>query len=54
MMTPDIYEQNLEAAVPEPIIAAVEAPVGLNNVERMLYERIVTDLRGRLEQEFFA
>jgi hypothetical protein len=52
MMTPDLYEQNLEAAVPEPIIAAVEAPVGLNNVERMLYERIVMERRGRLEQEF--
>jgi hypothetical protein len=54
MMTPDIYEQNLEAAVPEPIVAAAEAPAGLTDVERMLYERLVTERRGRLEQEFLS
>jgi hypothetical protein len=54
MMTPDIYEQHLDAAVPEPIIAAAEAPVGLNAVERLLYERLLKERRGRLEQEFLS
>jgi hypothetical protein len=52
MMTPEIYEQNLEAAVPEPIIAGTEVPAGLNNIEQALYKRIMNEPRGRLEQEF--
>lgn len=54
MMTPDIYEQNLEAAVPEPIVAGADVPVGLNDVEQTLYERILHEPRGRLEQEFIS
>ena len=52
MMSPEIYEQNSEAAVPEPIIAGTEVPAGLNGIEQALYKRILNEPRGRLEQEF--
>jgi hypothetical protein len=52
MMTPEIYERNLDAAVPEPVVAGTDVPAGLNAVERSLYERILSEPRGRLEQEF--
>lgn len=52
MMTPEIYELNLDSAVPEPIVAGTDAPAGLNTVERSLYERLLSESRGRLEQEF--
>lgn len=52
MMTPEIYEQHLAAAVPEPIVAGAEVPATLNDLERALYERILNEPRGRLEQEF--
>jgi hypothetical protein len=52
MMTPEIYERNLDAAVREPVVAGTDVPVGLNPIERSLYERILSEPRGRLEQEF--
>lgn len=52
MMTPEIYERNVHAAVPEPVVAGADVPAGLNPVERSLYERILSEPRGRLEQEF--
>jgi len=52
MMTLDIYEQHLQAAVPEPIIAGTDVPAGLNDIEQDLYKRIRSESRGRLEQEF--
>jgi hypothetical protein len=54
MMTPDVYQQYLEAAVPEPIVAGMDAPAGLNFLERSLYRRILMEPRGRLEQEFLS
>ncbi|HET6247550.1 MAG TPA: Wadjet anti-phage system protein JetD domain-containing protein [Tepidisphaeraceae bacterium] len=52
MMTPEIYEQNQDAAVPEPIVAGTQTPAGLNDIEQALYKRILKESRGRLEQEF--
>ena len=52
MMTLEIYEQNRDAAVPEPIIAGTDLPAGLNTVERQLYALILRESHGRLEQEF--
>lgn len=54
LMTSDIYEQNRVATVPEHIIAGAELPVGLNDRERTLYERLLSESRGRLEQEFLS
>ncbi len=52
MMTPEIYDRNIETAVPEPVIAGTEVPAGLDEVEQSLYRRLLKELRGRLEQEF--
>lgn len=52
LMTPDIYNQNAEFAVPEPIVAGRDVPESLNDLEQSLYERILKESRGRLEQEF--
>jgi hypothetical protein len=52
MMNPEIYEWNLAAAVPEPVVAGTDVPAGLSPIERSLYERILSEPRGRLEQEF--
>jgi len=52
MMTSDIYDRHFNAAVPEPVTAGTDLPAGLSNVERVLYERLLTASRGRLEQEF--
>ena len=52
MMTSEIYEQNLDVAVPEPVTAGPDLPAGLNVIERQLYARILREARGRLEQEF--
>ena len=52
MMSTEIYEQNRDVAVPEPIVAGTDVPEGLNAVERQLYALILRDARGRLEQEF--
>lgn len=52
MMTLEVYEQHAEAAVPEPVIAGTDLPTGLNEREKALYERLLKEPRGRLEQEF--
>jgi hypothetical protein len=52
MMTLEIFQRHLDAAVPEPIIAGTETPAGLNAAERSLYQRLLNEPRGRLEQEF--
>ncbi|HEV7298063.1 MAG TPA: Wadjet anti-phage system protein JetD domain-containing protein [Tepidisphaeraceae bacterium] len=52
MMTSEIYEQNSEGSVPEPVVAGRVAPTGLTDIEQSLYERILNERRGRLEQEF--
>lgn len=52
MMTSEIYEQNSEGSVPEPVVAGRVVPPGLNAIEQSLYKRILNERRGRLEQEF--
>lgn len=52
LMTQEIYDQNRRAAVPEPNVASTNAPRGLTCDEQALYERLLTEPRGRLEQEF--
>lgn len=52
MMTPKVFEENLGAAVPETVIAGTEVPAGLNEMEKSLYQRLLKEPRGRLEQEF--
>ena len=50
--TPELYDQNIDASVPEPIIAGTVIPTELNDVELSLYQRLLNEPRGRLEQEF--
>lgn len=52
MMTPEVYDRNIDTAVPEPVIAGTELTAGLNKVEQSLYQRLLKEPRGRLEQEF--
>lgn len=52
MMTAKVYQRHLDAAVEEKIVAGADAPAGLTTVERSLYERLLSEPRGRLEQEF--
>ena len=54
LMTPDTFDRHADAAVAEPVIAGTEIPSGLNKVERQLYHRLLTEPRGRLEQEFLS
>ncbi|MCG8652090.1 MAG: DUF2220 family protein [Pirellulales bacterium] len=52
MMTSEIYEQFADSAVPEPVVAGTELPVGLTPSEQSLYKRLLEESCGRLEQEF--
>ena len=52
MMSQDIFESNRELAVIEPVVAGTGCPDGLTEIEQQLYERLLNEHRGRLEQEF--
>lgn len=52
MMTPDIFDQHQHRAVIEPVLANAKPPQELQPAETSLYERLTTEPRGRLEQEF--
>lgn len=52
LMTQEIYDQNQGSAVPEPNVASTSVPLGLSCEEKALYRRLLTEPRGRLEQEF--
>jgi len=52
MMTAEVYQRYIDAAVPEPVNAGTNVPAGLNQSERDLYQRLLSEPRGRLEQEF--
>lgn len=54
MMTSEIFDRFADLAVPEPVIAGLEAPNELNPREQSLYLRLIKDARGRLEQEFIS
>lgn len=52
MMTSEVYERFANAAVPEPVVADTETPLGLTSSEQSLYQRLLNESCGRLEQEF--
>lgn len=52
MMQTELFEQYVEKAVEEPVIAGNTPPLNLLEPERQLYETIVSLEKGRLEQEF--
>lgn len=42
----------VDAQAPEPVVAGLDPPAGLNEAEKALYTRVLQEPRGRLEQEF--
>lgn len=52
LMTAEVYDQCAEAAVPEPFVAGIELPSDLTPAEQTLYQRLLDEPCGRLEQEF--
>ncbi len=52
MMSVEVYRQFRDAAVPEPVVAGTSEPTGLTPSERPLYHLLLSERRGRLEQEF--
>lgn len=52
MMSNNVYDRFIGHAVPEPIVAGIEPPAALSTDEKALYERLLKEGRGRLEQEF--
>lgn len=54
MMTSTIYDLCADATVRELIVAGATPPVGLTQSERSLYERLLKEPKGRLEQEFVS
>jgi hypothetical protein len=51
-MTSEIQEQFAASAVPEPVVASADVPCNLMDAEKALYRRLLSEPRGRLEQEF--
>lgn len=52
LMTQDIFDEFCQAAVVEPVVASTVAPERLTVAESQLYQRLLREERGRLEQEF--
>jgi hypothetical protein len=52
LMGAEIFESNRASAVAEPVVAGFDCPTGLTVTERQLYDRLLTESKGRLEQEF--
>ena len=52
MMKIELFEQYVDKAVEEPVIAGSTPPLNLQEPERQLYEKIISLEKGRLEQEF--
>jgi len=52
MMTSEVYEQFVDLAVAEPVVADTQPPTDLSQAEQRLYRRLLQAPRGRLEQEF--
>jgi len=51
-MTINVYKQFANFAVAEPVRASTEVPTDLSEPERALYKLLLSETRGRLEQEF--
>ena len=54
LMDESTFNDNIAAAVEEPVVAGAECPVGLTNCEAKLYTRLLNESKGRLEQEFLS
>jgi len=52
LMGAEVFDAHKDCAVREPVHASSKAPRGLTASERALYERLLQEERGRLEQEF--
>lgn len=52
MMTSEVFDQHHASAVNEPVSAAPTPPPELQPAEAALYERLLAEPHGRLEQEF--
>jgi hypothetical protein len=53
LMTDAVYDRyGLKSSVPEPKTAGVNPPAELSEDEKQLYLRLLSEKRGRLEQEF--
>ena len=52
MMNSEVYQRFHRSAVVEPVIASTDIPLGLTESEQDLYNRILREKDGRLEQEF--
>lgn len=52
LMSEQVYERYAAASVPEKVVAGEATPSGLNEAESSLYDRLLREQRGRLEQEF--
>lgn len=54
LMTEEIYQQHINAAVAEPIVAGADIPEYLRDRERELYVSLLNCEKGRLEQEYLG
>jgi hypothetical protein len=52
LMTKEVFDSHAESAVPEKILASTDVPEGLADGERSLYQHLLSEPCGRLEQEF--
>lgn len=52
LMTEEVFDEFIHAAVREPIVAGTMVPERLNTKEALLYGRLLQQSIGRLEQEF--
>ncbi len=52
LMSSEVFDAHHDMAVVEPVVAGTKCPPGLNDSERVLYQRLLDEPRGRLEQEF--
>jgi hypothetical protein len=51
-MTAEVYDQHPDCKVSEPVVASDDSPYGLTASEQELYQRLIKEPKGRLEQEF--
>lgn len=52
LMSSEVFDAHIDMAVVEPVAAGTEHPASLSDCEALLYERLLSEPRGRLEQEF--
>jgi hypothetical protein len=52
LMSEEVFDQFIQAAVAEPVVAGTTIPESLTADESRLYSRLLRESAGRLEQEF--